>query len=152
MNTVQGWREKAAGAARVGMTWGGIGGVIGFAASLLGPLVGIVAAGFVGVACGRRSARASSGEEPLDGALAGLLGGVVAAPVFAVGAAAGAVLAIRRIGTESAAATLGEIMGTSFSPEEAWQLYLLGIAFAAAIQVSLVVLAAVAAGALALRK
>ena len=152
MNTVQGWREKAAGAARVGMTWGGIGGVIGFVASLLGPLVGIVAAGFVGVACGRRSARASSGEEPLDGALAGLLGGVVAAPVFAVGAAAGAVLAIRRIGTESAAATLGEIMGTSFSPEEAWQLYLLGIAFAAAIQVSLVVLAAVAAGALALRK
>ena len=65
---------------------------------------------------------------------------------------AGAVLAIRRIGTESAAATLGEIMGTSFSPEEAWQLYLLGIALAAAVQVALVVLASVAAGALALRK
>jgi len=151
MPTVQGWREKAAGAVRGGMTWGALGGLIGFAASLLGPLVGIVAAGFVGAACGRRSARAS-GEEPLDGALAGLLGGVVAAPVFAVGAAAGAVLAIRRIGTESAAATLGEIMGTSFSPEEAWQLYLLGIALAAAVQVSLVVLAATAAGALALRR
>ena len=133
MNTVQGWKEKAAGAARVGMRWGGIGGVIGFAASLLGPLVGIVAAGFVGAACGRRSARVSGGG-PLDGALAGLLGGVVAATVFAVGAATGAVLAIRRIGAESAAATLGEIIGTSFSPEQSWQLYLLGIPLSAALQ------------------
>lgn len=133
------------------MTWGGLGGLIGFSASLLGPLVGIVAAGFVGVACGRRSARAS-GEEPLEGALAGLVGGVVAAPVFAVGAATGAVFAIRRIGSDSAAATLGEIMNTTISPDEAWQLYLLGLAFAAAVQISLVVLAATAAGALALRK
>ncbi len=133
------------------MTWGGVGGMVGFAVSLLGPLAGILVAGFVGAACGRRSARASGGE-PLDGALAGLLGGVVAAPVFAVGAAAGAVLAIRRVGAESAAATLGEIMGTRVSPEEAWQLYLLGLAFAAAVQISLVVLAATAAGALALRK
>lgn len=133
------------------MTWGGLGGLIGFASSLLGPLVGVVAAGFVGVACGRRSARAA-GEEPLDGALAGLLGGIVAAPVFAVGAAAGAVLAMRRIGTDNAAATLGDIMGTSISPDEAWQLYLLGLAFAAAIQFSLVVIAATAAGALALRR
>ena len=148
---MQGWREKAAGAVRVGMTWGGVGGVVGFAVSLLGPLVGIVAAGFVGAACGRRSARAS-GEDPLDGALAGLVGGAVAAPVFAVGAAAGAVLAMRRVGAESAAATLGEIMGTSVSPEQAWQLYLLGLAVAAAIQVSVVIFAAVAAGALALRK
>ena len=133
------------------MTWGGVGGVVGFAVSLLGPLAGILAAGFVGAACGRRSAAASGGD-PADGALAGLLGGAVAAPVFAVGAAAGAVLAIRRIGAESAAATLGEIMGTPLSPEEAWRLYLLGIAFAAVVQFSLVVLAAVAAGALALRK
>ncbi len=126
--------------------------MVGFLASLFGPLGGIVAAGFLGAACGRRAARASGEEAPPGGALAGLLGGAVAAPVFAVGAAAGAVLAIRRVGAESTAVALGEVLGTALSPEEAWRLYLLGLAFAAAIQVSLVVLAAVAAGALALRK
>lgn len=146
------WRERAAGAARVGMSWGVIGGVVGFLASLLGPLGGIIAAGFVGAACGRRAAGASGEEAPSGGALAGLVGGAVAAPVFAVGAAAGAVIAIRRVGAESAAAAMGEMVGTGISPEEAWQLYLLSLAFAGVVQIFLLAVAAVAAGALALRR
>lgn len=133
------------------MTWGGIGGVVGFVVSLLGPLAGIIAAGFVGAACGRRSALASE-ERGAGGALAGLVGGTVAAPVFAVGAAAGAVLAIKRVGAESAAIALGEMLGTGVSPEEAWRLYLISLAFAAVVQVFLVVLAATVTGALASRK
>ena len=146
------WRERAAGAARVGMSWGVIGGVVGFLASLLGPLGGIIAAGFVGAACGRRAAPASGEESPSGGALAGLVGATVAAPVFAVGAAAGAVIAIRRVGAESAAAAMEEMVGTGISPEEAWQLYLLSLAFAGVVQISLLAVAAVAAGALALRR
>ena len=134
------------------MWWGGIGGVVGFLASLLGPLGGIIAAGFVGVACGRRAAAASGEQAPAGGALAGLLGGAVAAPVFAVGAAAGAVLAIKRVGSASAAASLEEMLGTGISPEEAWQLYLLSLLFAAVVQVALITLSATAAGALALRQ
>lgn len=134
------------------MAWGGIGGVVGFLASLFGPLGGVVAAGFLGAACGRRAARASREETPPGGALAGLVGGAVAAPVFAVGAAAGGVIAIRRIGAESAAVALGEVMGTGISPEEAWRLYLIGLAFAAVVQIALFAGAATAAGALASRR
>jgi hypothetical protein len=134
------------------MAWGGIGGVVGFLASLLGPLGGIIAAGFVGVACGRRAAAASDEATPGGGAIAGLVGGAVAAPVFAVGAATGAVIAIRRVGSETAAASLQEMVGTDISPEQAWQLYLLSLLLAALIQVFLLAMAAIAAGALALRK
>lgn len=146
------WREKAAGVARVGMTWGGIGGVVGFVISLLGPLAGLIAAGFVGASCGRRCTSAAGEKTASGGALAGVLGGLVAAPVFAVGAAAGAVAAARRIGTETIALTLEDVVGAPVSPEEAWRLYLLSLAFAAIVQIAFLVAVAAASGALATRK
>ncbi|MDQ4127117.1 MAG: hypothetical protein M3151_04060, partial [Actinomycetota bacterium] len=51
-------REARGGAVRVGLIWGGIGGVVGFLISLLGSLPGILVAGFVGYSCGRRAATA----------------------------------------------------------------------------------------------
>ncbi len=146
------WREKATGVARVGMAWGGIGGVIGFVISLLGPLAGLIAAGFVGASCGRRCTRAAGEKTASGGALAGVLGGLVAAPVFAIGAAAGAVAAARRIGTETIVLTLENVVGAPVSPEEAWRLYLLSLAFAAIVQIIFLVAVAATTGALATRK
>ncbi len=146
------WREKAAGVARVGMAWGGIGGVVGFVISLLGPLAGLIAAGCVGGSCGRRCTRTSGEQTASGGALAGLFGGLVAAPVFAVGAAAGAVAAARRIGADTIALTLEDVVGTPIPPDEAWRLYLLSLAFAAILQVTLLVISAATAGALATKK
>ena len=146
------WREKAAGVARVGMAWGGIGGVVGFVISLLGPLAGLFAAGFVGASCGRRCTRASGEETASGGALAGLLGGLIAAPVFAVGAAAGAVAGARRIGSEAIALTLEDVVGAPVAPEEAWRLYLLSLVLAAIVQVAFLVAIAATSGALATRR
>ena len=146
------WRAKAAGVIRVGMTWGVIGGVVGFLVSLLGPLAGLFAAGFVGSSCGRRCTPAAGEETASGGALAGLVGGLVASPVFAVGAAAGAVVGARRIGSETLAATLEDVVGASVSPEEAWRLYLLSLAFAAVIQIAFLIAAAAGSGALATRR
>src|SRR3712207_982612 len=112
------------GALRIGIVWGCIGGVAGFLASLLGSPVGLLAGLFVGYSCGKRAA-ASDAERP--GALTGLIGGAVAAPVFAVGASAGALVAAHGIGSPRIAATLSEVMGTSVSPDEAWTLFLLSI-------------------------
>lgn len=120
--------------------------------SLLGPLAGLFAAGFVGASCGRRCTRAAGEEMASGGALAGLLGGLVAAPVFAVGAAAGAVVAARRIGTETIALTLEDVVGAPVSSEEAWRLYLLSLAFAAIVQIAFLVTVAAITGALATRK
>ena len=125
------------------MVWGGIGGAVGFLASLLGSLAGILVAGFVGVACGRRAAEAGR----RSGALSGLLSGVVAAPVYVLGASAGAVVAARGIGSARVAAMLSEMLGTPFSSEEAWQLFLLSLVLAAVFQVVVLVLASTAAGA-----
>ena len=125
------------------MVWGGIGGAVGFLASLLGSLAGILVAGFVGVACGRRAAEAGR----RSGALSGLLSGVVAAPVYVLGASAGAVVAARGIGSARLAAMLSEMLGTPFSSEEAWQLFLLSLVLAAVFQVVVLVLASTAAGA-----
>lgn len=138
-------RDTRGEAVRVGMRWGGIGGVVGFLTSLLGSLVGILVAGFVGFYCGRRAAGedGSSGE----GALAGLVSGVIAAPVFVVGASAGALVAGRSLEMAGVAATLSEMLGTSISAEQAWQLFLLAVVFAAAIQAAVLILASVAAGA-----
>jgi hypothetical protein len=140
-------REKR-GAIRVGMAWGGIGGVVGFLASLLGSLVGILVAGFVGFACGRRAAEAGGRA----GALSGLVSGAVAAPVFVIGASAGALVAARGIGSSRIAATLSEVVGTRVSPDEAWQIFLLSIAVAAVFQAVVLILASTAAGAWATRK
>ncbi len=132
------------------MVWGGIGGAVGFLASLLGSLAGILVAGFVGVACGRRAAEAEAGRR--TGALSGLLGGAVAAPVYVLGASAGAVVAARGIGSARLAAMLSEMIGTPFSSEEAWQLFLLSLILAAVFQIVVLVLASTAAGAWATRK
>ncbi|QIN83712.1 hypothetical protein GBA63_14535 [Rubrobacter tropicus] len=141
-------KEERGGALRVGMVWGGIGGLLGFFASLLGSLAGIIAGIFVGYSCGRRAAGA---ETDRPGALSGLIGGAVAAPVYVVGASAGALVAARGIGSPRMAATLSEVLGTSISPDEAWTLFLLSIVLSAVIQAALFVAAATVAGALAKR-
>ena len=110
------------------MVWGGIGAVVGFLTSLLGSLVGILVAGFIGVSCGRRAAEADAGRRAV---LSGLVSGAVAAPAFVIGASAGALVAARAIGSPRIAATLSEVLGTQVSSEEAWQLFLLSIVVAA---------------------
>ncbi len=132
------------------MVWGGIGGVVGFLASLLGSLAGIVVAGFVGYSCGSRAAAADA--ERRTGALSGLVGGAVAAPAFVIGASAGALVAARRIGSSRIAATLSDVLGMRVSPEEAWRFFLLSLVLAAIFQAVVLVLASTAAGAWALRK
>ncbi len=132
------------------MVWGGIGATVGFLASLLGSLVGILVAGFIGVSCGRRAAEAEVGRR--TGALSGLLSGVVAAPVYVLGASAGAVVAARGIGSDRLAEMLSEMLGTPFSSEEAWQLFLLSLVLAAFFQVVVLVLASTTAGAWVTRK
>lgn len=131
------------------MVWGGIGGVAGFAASLLGSLAGLVAGIFVGYSCGRR---ASGAEPERPGALAGLIAGAVAAPVYAVGASAGALVAARAVGSPRLAATLSEFVGTTISPDQAWTLFLLSILLSAVLQTIVFVGVATGAGALAGRR
>ncbi len=141
--------DRNGGALRVGMVWGGVGGVAGFFGSLLGSLGGLLVGLFIGYSCGRRAAEAEA-ERP--GALSGLIGGAVAAPVFAVGASAGALVAARGIGSPRIAATLSDVMGTQVSPDEAWTLFLLSIVLAAVLQTAVFVGAATIAGALAGRR
>jgi ABC-type dipeptide/oligopeptide/nickel transport system permease component len=132
------------------MAWGGIGGVVGFLVSLLGSLAGILVAGFVGFSCGRRAAEADA--ERRSGALSGLVSGAVAAPAFVIGAAAGALVAARRIGSSRMAATLSDILGMQVSSDEAWRYFLLSLLLAAVFQAVILILASTAAGAWALRK
>jgi hypothetical protein len=132
------------------MVWGGIGGIVGFLVSLLGSLAGIVVAGFVGFSCGRRAAEADAGRR--TGALSGLVGGAVAAPVFVIGASAGALVAAQRIGSARIAATLSDVVGTRVTPEEAWRFFLLSLVLAAIFQAVVLILASTAAGAWATRE
>jgi hypothetical protein len=141
-------REERGGAVRVGMVWGGIGGVVGLVVSLLGSLVGIVVAVFIGVACGRRAAAA----EQRAGAISGLVGGAVAAPVYALGSTIGALFAAREIGAVRLAATLSELLGSKVSADEAWTFFLVSLVLSAVIEITLLVLAATAAGAWAKRR
>jgi len=143
-------RRDERDALRVGMVWGGVGGIVGFLVSLLGSLAGIVAAGFVGASCGRRAAEADA--ERRAGALSGLVGGAVAAPVFVIGASAGALVAARGIGSVRLAATLSDVIGGQVTPEEAWRFFLLSLVLAAVLQAVVLVLASTAAGAWATRK
>lgn len=131
------------------MRWGGIGGVAGFLIALLGSLAAIIASGFIGVWCGRRAAETSEG---LPGVLAGLVGGAVAAPVFALGASAGALVAARGYGSDRIAAMLSDILGSEISSGEAWQLFLVSTFIAAVLQAAVLVAASAAAGAWAMRK
>lgn len=141
-------REERGGAVRVGMVWGGIGGVVGLVVSLVGSLVGIVIAVFIGVACGRRAAAA----EQRAGAISGLVGGAVAAPVYALGSTIGALFAAREIGAVRLAATLSELLGSKVSANEAWTFFLVSLVLSAVIEITLLVLAATAAGAWAKRR
>ena len=141
-------KEEPGGALRVGMVWGGIGGVLGFVASLLGSLAGILAGAFVGYSCGKRAAGAETGRH---GALSGLIGGAVAAPVYVIGASAGALVAAHGIGSPRMAATLSDVLGTPISADEAWTLFLLSIVLSALLQAAIFIASATAAGALAKR-
>ncbi|CAN5203508.1 hypothetical protein BH24ACT16_BH24ACT16_10810 [soil metagenome] len=128
---------------RVGMRWGGIGGLVGFLASLaLASLGGIVAAIFVGIACGRR---ASAADEEQGGGKSGLVGGLMAAPVFVLGAASGALVGVREMGMGEISSTVGEISGMQVSSQEAWILLLVGLAFAAVVQAASLILSSVLA-------
>lgn len=143
--------QKLSGPLRVGMRWGGIGGLIGFLASLvLASLGGIVASIFVGVACGRRSAAAAEGKQ--QGARAGLVGGLLAAPVFVLGAAAGALVGIREMGMQEVSSTVSEMSGMQVSSQEAWVLLLVGLAFAAVVQAVVLILSSVLAAGRAAKK
>lgn len=143
-------KQEQRGAVRVGMVWGGIGGAIGFLVSLLGSVAGIIFAGFVGFSCGRRAAVAEDGRR--SGALAGLIGGAVAAPVFVLGATLGSAVAVQSMGTEEIAAVLSDMLGQNISADQAWQFFLLSLVVAAFIQAVLLILVSTAAGAWAMRK
>ncbi len=154
-------QKESVGAVRVGMRWGGIGGLVAFLVSLLEPVAGMVAAIFVGVSCGRRAAVADAAAdapteaedvEARPGALSGLIGGAVAAPVFVFGAAAGALVAARGSGISRMAETLSQMLGTNISPQQAWQLFLLSLVFSAVLQVTILLISSTAAGAWATRK
>jgi hypothetical protein len=140
-------REERGGAVRVGLIWGGIGGVVAFLVSLLGSLAGILVAGFVGYSCGRRAAEAGR----WTGALSGLVGGAVAAPAYVLGSTFGALVAVREIGSARISATLSDMLGTRVSPDEAWLFFLLSLVLAAFLQATLLILASTAAGAWAKR-
>jgi len=141
-------KQERGGAVRVGMVWGGIGGVVGLVVSLLGSLVGLLVAVFIGVSCGRRAAAA----EQRPGALSGFVGGTVAAPVYALGSTIGALFAAREIGAVRLAATLSELLGSNVSADEAWTFFLASLILSAVIEITLLVLAATAAGAWAKRR
>lgn len=133
--------QQVSGPLRVGMRWGGIGGLVGFLASLaLASLGGLVAAVFVGIACGRRAAAA--GDER-QGSRAGLVGGLMAAPVFVLGAASGALIGVREVGMRELSSTVGDISGVQVSSQEAWLLVLAGLAFAAVVQAVALILSSV---------
>lgn len=130
------------------MIWGGIGGVVGFLVSLLGSLAGILVAGFVGFSCGRRAAAAGQ----WTGALSGLVGGAIAAPVYVLGSTVGALVAVRGIGATRVAATLSDMLGTQITPDEAWMFFLLSLVLAGFLQATVLILASTAAGAWSTRK
>ena len=126
------------------MVWGGIGGVVGLTVSLLGSLVGILVAVFVGISCGRRAAAAT---ERQAGALSGLVGGAIAAPVYMVGSTLGALIGGREIGATRMAATLSEWLGTEVLADEAWTFFLVSLALSAIVEAAVLILASTAAGA-----
>jgi hypothetical protein len=141
-------REERGGAVRVGMIWGGIGGVVGFLVSLPGSLVGIVVAGFFGFSCGRRAAVAGRRA----GSLSGLIGGAVAAPGYMLGSAIGALLAARLIGAAEIATTLSDMLGTRVSADEAWIYFLFSLVLSAILEAVILVSVSSAAGAWASRE
>lgn len=134
--------QQESGPLRVGMIWGGIGGVAAFAASLPVPhLGGLLAAIVIGVVCGRRAV--SPGEE--NAARNGLVSGLLAAPVLALGAAAGTMLTAQQIGMEEFATVMNDVADFSVTGQEAWQYFLAGVALMAVLQAAVLILTAVLA-------
>lgn len=133
------------------MIWGGIGGVVGFLTALIGgALAGVLVSGFVGFSCGRRAAAAEAGRK--SGALAGLIGGSLTAPIFVLGTAAGSAISARSVSTAEMADMISEMAGMEVTPDVAWQLFLLSLLFAAFVQALLLSLVSTATGAWAMRK
>lgn len=145
-------KDDNKGAVRIGMVWGGIGGVVGFLVSLLGSLAGTIAAVFIGISCGRRAAAADAKKR--HGALSGLIGGALVAPLFILGSAAGAIIAARRIGGAEMARVLSEIefVDIQLTAEQAWNLYVASLVFSGFLQAALLVGVSTIAGALTTRK
>lgn len=141
--------EGQGGLTRVGMVWGAVGGVVGFIVSLFGSFAGIIAAGFIGFSCGKRAAKA--GKEG-SGASSGLVGGALAAPLFVLGAAAGAIVAAQTIGGAEIATSLSGILDVELSGDEAWNLYLVGTAVAAIVQAGILIAVSTASAAWTSRK
>lgn len=133
------------GAVQVGLRWGSIGGILGLVFSVLGSLAAIVVAGFVGVACGRRAADVEAGQR--SGAMAGLVGGAIAAPVFVLGAATGGFAVGQMVGAEEISAVLSETVSMDIPPDEAWMIFIASLFVAALVQATILILASVAAGA-----
>jgi hypothetical protein len=141
-------QEKIPAPVRAGMKWGGIGGIVGFLVSLLGSLAGVVAAIFIGVVCGRASVEGSGeAREERNGAFDGLVGGSLAAPVFVLGAAAGAIVGARRMGMDALATEMANFTGMELSPDQMWELLLTGIVVAGVVQALVVMGVAALVGA-----
>lgn len=143
--------EQQRSAVKVGMVWGGIGGVVGFLVALIGgALAGVLIAAFVGFSCGRRAAAAEAGRK--SGALAGLIGGALVTPIFVLGASAGSVISARSVSRAEMADLISQMAGMDVTPEGAWQLFLLSLVFAAFVQALVLVLVSTATGAWVMRK
>lgn len=124
------------------MVWGGIGGIVAFAASLLVPhLGGLLTAIVIGVVCGRRAA--NPGDE--NAARSGFVSGLLAAPVLVLGAAAGTMLSVQQIGREQFASVLNQATDISVTGQEAWQIFLAGVALMAVLQAAVTIMTAVLA-------
>lgn len=134
------------------MWWGGIGGVVGFAVCLIGSIFGVIVSGFVGWACGRRAAETFRERQTGAGAFAGMVSGFVAAPVYTLGASVGAIVSARILGLESIASRLSGFLSTEVTANEAWQLFLFGLIFAAMMELGILTSASTIAGALTARK
>lgn len=134
--------QKVSGPLRVGMRWGGIGGVVGLAMSLFLPyLGGLLGAAIVGVACGRRSV----GSDEESATRAGLVSGALAAPVFALGAAVGTLLAVRQVEMESLSSTASEAAGIAVTAQDAWSILLVALVIIGLMQVAALILTSVLA-------
>jgi hypothetical protein len=142
------------GAVRTGLNWGAIGGIAGFFSGLLGALSAMLIAGFIGYYCGKRASATVAERRSGKGAFAGFLAGCIAAPVFLVGAAVGAIVSAQSVGMDQFARSLSEFefLGGGITPEEAWLYFLLSLIFGAFAQAAVLVSFAVLGGAWTIRR
>ena len=74
-------------------------------------------------------------------------GGAVAAPVYVLGSALGALLAARLIWAAEIAATLSEVLGNKVSADLAWTYFLFSLVLSAILEAAILISASSAAGA-----